>query len=193
MGPVTKLDPPTAHPPAHSSDDPTGRNPLEACARRTERFVAASGWNQPPRLFSLVGTARLLAAEPQLTGALGAPAAGEISEQISSIEQEGWIEQLGRVNDLDGLFAALAWPPEVDGAALAIERAVAPHGELDPAAPHPDDPSPAEVRLFVAVLRDGSGTCLLRQRAHDADHLVASGPEIAPTLLDALAGTLRAE
>lgn len=178
--------------PTQSHAVTAGRTPLEECARRTERFVARAGWDQPPRLFALVATDRLLAAEPHLSATLPAPDAEQTVDQLSSIEQEGWVAQLDPGGTLDGLLAALAWPPEVDGAALIIERVVAAHGTADPT----DSPAPTalpEVRLCVAVLRDGSGTCLLRHRSHDADDLVASGPQIAPALVRALAATLLAD
>jgi hypothetical protein len=45
------------------------------------------------------------------------------------------------------------------------------------------------VRLLVAVLRGGGSICLLRQRAHDSDDAVATGPDIAPGLVSALTAT----
>ena len=50
-----------------SSPDPTPTTePLAVAALETERHVAASGWDQNPRVFALVDTAALAAAEPQL-------------------------------------------------------------------------------------------------------------------------------
>jgi hypothetical protein len=87
----------------------------------------------------------------------------------------------------------------VEGVALAVERLVVPpDAERDlPADPdqaaaalaaHPDR---KDVRLLVAVLRDGESTCLLRQRDHDTDDKVASGSDIAPGLVQALRATLQ--
>ena len=56
------------------------------------------------------------------------------------------------------------------------------------AAEHPER---KDVRLLVAVLRDGESACLLRQRDHDTDDKVASGPDIAPGLVQALSTTLQ--
>ena len=53
-------------------------------------------------------------------------------------------------------------------------------------AAHPDR---KDVRLLVAVLRDGSSICLLRQRDHDSDDAVATGKDIAPGLVAALRST----
>lgn len=168
--------------------------PLVRAALETERHVAATGWDQPPRLFALVRTASLLAREPALRATLGAPDGTPDEDGFTAVEQEG----MPRTSSLESMLGRLAWPPEVDGVALAVERVVVPpEAERDlPADPdaavealaaHPDR---RDVRLFVAVLRDGGSTCLLRQRAHDSDDKVAVGEGIAPGLVAALAATL---
>jgi hypothetical protein len=166
-------------------------SPLTTSALETERHVAAAGWDQPPRLFALVRTAGLLDREPHLLAQLGH--GGE--DGLTAIEQEG----LPGTSSLESLLAQLAWPEEVDGVALAVERLVVPpEAERD----LPEDPEKAaealaahpgrkDVRLLVAVLRDGESACLLRQRDHDADDKVASGPDIAPGLVQALSATLQ--
>ncbi len=165
--------------------------PLVSSALETERYVAAAGWDQPPRLFALVRTARLLDQEPQLLAQVGQGDEGS----LTAIEQE----DLPDTSSLESLLAQLAWPREVDGVALAVERLVVPpeaERDLpqDPAqaaqalAEHPDR---KDVRLLVAVLRDGESACLLRQRDHDTDDKVASGPDIAPGLVQALSATLQ--
>ncbi len=170
-------------------------DPLLDTLIETERYVASAGWEQPPRLFALVPTARLVELEPSLAGQLGSSAGA-----LSSIEQEGLGESFAQ-DDLDIVLASLAWPDEVEGVALAIERLVLPPSARDglpedpaelarAAAGHPDR---TEVRLLAGVHRDGSGTCLLRQRLHDDDADVAIGRDIAPGLLDALARTLLPE
>jgi hypothetical protein len=63
-----------------------------------------------------------------------------------------------------------------------------PQEAADTLAAHPDR---KDVRLLVAVLRDGESACLLRQRDHDTDDKVASGPDIAPGLVQALSATLQ--
>ena len=52
-------------------------------------------------------------------------------------------------------------------------------------------PGRQDVRLLVAVTRDGQSRCLLRQRANDSDDKVALGDEIAPGLVHALTATLQ--
>jgi hypothetical protein len=166
-------------------------SPLVTCALETERHVATAGWDQPPRLFALVKTAGLLEREPHLRAQLGH---GD-HDELTAIEQEG----LPHTSSLESLLARLAWPQEVDGVALAVERLVVP-----PAAERdlPQDPGQAaealaahpgrkDVRLLAAVLRDGESTCLLRQRDHDTDDKVAAGSDIAPGLVQALIATLQ--
>ncbi|MBK7722767.1 MAG: hypothetical protein IPI32_11260 [Austwickia sp.] len=171
--------------------------PLVEVALDTERHVAAAGWDQPVRLFALVETVRLLEAEPALAAQLDSQATPE-SGALSAIEQE----DLPHHEPLETFLAQLAWPPEVDGAALAVERIVLPPAAMAAVEPTlPDDeqqaaailaehPDRADVRLLAAVLRDGSATCLLRQRAHDADDQVAIGADIAPGLIEALTRSL---
>jgi hypothetical protein len=169
--------------------------PLVACALETERHVAAAGWDQRPRLFALVQSAALFAREPHLlTGAGDGMPVEDFDEAFSAVEQEG----MPATSSLESLLGRLGWPPEVDGVALALERLVVPpEAERD----LPDDPEQAseklaadprrkDVRLLVAVLRDGQSVCLLRQRDHDRDDEVALGADIAPGLVHALSATL---
>jgi hypothetical protein len=167
-------------------------DPLSIVALETERHVAGFGWDQPPRLFALVPTAQMIADEPGLAEQLGG--SDLLPGALTAIEQD----ELPTTSDVVELLAQIGWPPEVAGAAFAVERIVVPpdaERDLpeDPAqavqvlADHPDR---ADVRLVVAVLRDGPAVCLLRQRAHDRDDRVASGPDIAPGLVHALRATL---
>ncbi|NHN56471.1 hypothetical protein G9U51_11850 [Calidifontibacter sp. DB0510] len=176
-----------------ASDGPTAKPVLSAlgqCAVDTERHVARAGWDQAPRLFAIARNGDLAAREPALQEQL----AGLDPQAYSTVEQEGFPS----TSSIESLLGRLAWPPEVDGVALAIERIVVP-----PAAERdlPEDPEQAaetlaahedrqDVRLFVAVLRDGERICLLRQRAHDEDDKVALGTDIAPGLVAALEATL---
>lgn len=177
----------------------TVSDPLLDALVETERHVAAAGWEQPPRLFALVRTSRLVEMEPTLADRLDAAD----DEALSSIEQEGFEQALGAgATDtdaaLDTLLASLAWPEEVEGVALAVERLVLPPSAV---ADLPDDPDAlteavaqhpdrVEVRLLAGVRRGARGTCLLRQRDHDSDDKVAIGHDIAPDLIEALAATL---
>ena len=93
-----------------------------------------------------------------------------------------------RGRGLEDLLARIAWPEQVAGCALAVERIVVPP-EAERELPDDDaaalravaeHPGRADVRLLVAVTRDGSARCLLRQRDHDSDDRVALGDDIAP-------------
>ncbi|HET7305115.1 MAG TPA: PPA1309 family protein [Segeticoccus sp.] len=182
---------PSNDPAAPTPPDDAPVDPLLVAAVDTERHVALAGWDQSPRLFALVRTATLAEREPQLRAQLGETVS---PDGYTAIEQEN----LPDTSNLESMLGRLAWPEEVDGAALSVERIVVPpEAERD----LPDDPDAAmqrlsehpdrqDVRLLVAVLRGGDSTCLLRQRAHDSDDEVATGRDIAPGLLHALAATL---
>lgn len=166
-------------------------DPLALVALDTERHVAAAGWDQPARLFALVRTEALLAREPQLREQLRK--ADLVPGSFTAVEQEG----LPASNSIESLIGRVAWPDEVDGCALAIERMVVPPEAERDLPERPDDavdalaahPDRRDVRLLAAVLRDGPSICLLRQRAHDADDAVATGPDLAPGLVAALQAT----
>lgn len=169
---------------------PPSPSPLVAAAADTERHVGRAGWDQPARLFALVRTAELMHREP----AMGEQLRDADPRGFTAVEQEG----LPRTTDLESMLARVAWPAEVDGVALSVERLVVPpEAERD----LPQDPDAAaaqlaghpgrqDVRLLVAVTREGESICLLRQRAHDHDDAVAVGKDISPGLVHALALTL---
>lgn len=157
-----------------------------------ERHVAAGGWDQPPHLYALVETADLLRREPQLAAELGLT--GSSPGDLTPVDQG----DLPSHASLEELLGGISWPPEVLGTALAVERLMIPpaaerdmpqeEGEaLRWLAEHPER---QEVRLVVAVLRDGSRAAALRMRSHDDDTEVLSGPDLVPGLADALAATL---
>lgn len=161
---------------------------LLAALVEVERHVGRLGWDQPARLFALVRTADLIAAEPHLADQLGAsPADG-----FSSIEQD----QFRVGEDLAETLAGIAWPDTVAGCVLALERAFLPSSAeaalpQDPVAAaeavanHPDR---MDLRVVVGVVRDGARQGIARVRGRDGDLL--SGPDLVPALADALAHTL---
>jgi hypothetical protein len=166
-------------------------DPLTLAALDTERHVARDGWDQPVRLFALVPTAELIEHEPGLASSLAVHDA--VAGALSAVEQEG----LPEADRLEEVLARIAWPEQVTGCALAVERIVVPP---DAERGLPEDPEAAlaavadhpgreDVRLLVAVTREGAARCLLRQRSHDADDEVALGEDIAPGLVHALLST----
>ena len=171
------------------------RNPrLDRLTLSLEAHAASTGWDQPPRLYALVETDDLVRREPQLAQTLGLAGAGAAHGDLTPVDQG----DLPDHESLDDLLSNIAWPPEVLGTAIAIERLMVPpaverhmpqqeDAALDWLAAHPER---QEVRLVVAVLRDGSRSCALRMRAHDHEQSVLTGHDLVPGLADALAGTL---
>ena len=156
-----------------------------------ESHVAESGWDQPARLYALVPTSELLTAEPELAARLGLDPAS-VAGTFTPIEQE-----LNPSEELENLLTRIEWPPAVRGAAAVLERFVLPEdaeASLPPgpeyeaaAAQHPDR---HEVRMAVAVTRDGRAHCAIRLREHDRDDAILEGTELIPGLVGLLARSL---
>lgn len=162
---------------------------LEALVREVEDHVAAAGWDQPVRLFALVPTVNLLAANPDLASELG------ISPEmpLTSVEQE-----LEDSLALDELLATIAWPDDVVGALVVLERIVLPPSaesdlpaESDAALVQAasDHPERRDVRIVSAVLRTGENLNALRYRTHDSADAVAVAAGLVTRLNDAVSKT----
>lgn len=185
---------------------PEQNDALIAALVELEHHVGAAGWDQPARLFALVRTDELIAAEPGLAAHLGlrTSAEGFPEGALSSIEQEDFRKVGGAAGaadapgeaDLPRVLARISWPDAVAGCALALERSFLPAGHE---AELPGDPVAAEryvaqhehrqdLRLIVGVLRDGSAHALARLIDRPDDLL--SGPELAPGVVSVLAATL---
>lgn len=162
---------------------------LEPAIVEIEAHVHEAGWDRPPCLFALVRAEQLAADDPATAQRLGLDkVAGEL---LTPVEQENLPD-----DPLDELLAGIAWPPGVDGCAVAQEIVILPPsaeaGLTDAqlstrAADHPDR---REARLVVGVLRDGSSAALLRMRSADGteDDLL-TGANLAPNLVAALHAT----
>ncbi|MFC7304951.1 PPA1309 family protein [Streptomyces monticola] len=176
------------------SGPPMAASPLTVAVLEIDDYVAGIGWDQPARLFALVDTAQLRSQEPGLAERLGlsgdAPAG-----TLTPIEQE----ELPAGSPLDDFLGTIAWPDAVAGCALSVERLMLPpsaeatvpeglsEGELTKwVAEHPDR---QEVRMTVAVLRDGARESALRLRAKDSPTEVLTGSDLVPGLAEALAAT----
>ena len=173
--------------------------PLEAAVLELERFVARDGWDGPLRVFALIRPARAMAADPSLRDSLPPDLVADADsdpESIVSVEQEG----LPEADSVEEVLGRIAWPPTVDGAAVVLERfVVPPEAERELSGDQQEaleqllaHPGRQDVRLAVGVLRDGPACCAVRTRANDADHLVGTGPDVAPGLVAALRQTLAA-
>lgn len=123
---------------------------LDSALRDLDRHVARDGWEQPPRLFALV--------------------ADESGYQV--------VEQPWTSNGEDLLrdLANIAWPQEVTGAAVSVQRVLEPDHD---------------VRVTVAALRDQTVATAIRYRDHDRDEDVAVAAGVMPRLERAMWDTLQ--
>ncbi len=156
-----------------------------------ERHVGGLGWDQPARLFALVPTGALLAAEPSLAAALADPAEPD-ADALSAIEQDDFHAGGDLLTDLE----RIAWPDAVHGCALSVERTFVPPA-VEPDIP--DDPDAAadfvnahpqrqDLRVVVGVTRAGGVHGLARIKT--APDELLSGADLVPGLARALARTL---
>ncbi len=174
---------------------PDQSDALVAVLMEIERHVGSAGWDQPARLFALVSTSRLIAAEPALADRLSRPAVAigpDHDDDLTAVEQEHFEPTADLVDDL----VRLSWPDGVDGCAVAVERTFLPAGvEVD----LPDDPVAAaeavaahpdrhDVRVVVGVDRGRRQHGVARLRAHPEELL--GGTDLVPGLAEVLAHTL---
>lgn len=165
---------------------------LDSLTLDIERHAAASGWDQPVHLFALVESADLLRREPQLADELGL-SAGDPGA-LTPVDQGDLPDHAS----IEELLGGITWPPEVLGTALTVERLMVPpaveqdmpQDEVEALRWLGEHPARQEVRLVVAVLRDGSRSSALRMRAHDDETSVLTGEDLVPGLADALSATL---
>jgi hypothetical protein len=176
------------------SNTPMASSPLTRAVLEIDEYASGLGWDRPARLFALVDTARLRAEQPSLADRLGLQDESDNSG-LTPIEQE----EIPAGKPLDEFLGTIAWPDAVAGCALTVERlmlppsaeATVPEG-LDEArlakwvAGHPDR---QEVRMTVAVLRDGARESALRLREKDSPTEVLTGSDLVPGLAEALAAT----
>jgi len=164
---------------------------LAAALIEVERHVGRSGWDQPARLFALVPTAELIAAEPSLAEHLQ----NGFEDGYSSIEQDDFRQG----DDLAVTLSRITWPTSVAGCVLALERAFLP---ADAETELPDDPQAAallvaehprrlDLRVVVGVTRDGVRHAVARVRAAEGtDGELLTGEDLVPALASALSHTL---
>jgi hypothetical protein len=165
---------------------------LRIAVVEVERHASHAGWDQPGRLYALVPTADLAAAEPELAAELGI--SDGTADLYTPVEQE--LDE--HAGSLEGLLEQITWPPSVVGALAVVERLVLPPEAEESV---PDNPTEAgayaeahprreDVRIAVGVLRGGQTHCVVRMRAHDSDDALVHGPEVVPGLVRALHETL---
>ncbi len=170
------------------------REALVAALVELEHHVADAGWDTPPRLFALVETDALAAAEPDLARSLGlrTTADGAAPGALTAIEQDTFAASGDLLADLDGI----EWPDEVFGTAVAAVRTFLPAG-ADVELPEDPDaaasfvaahPSAQEIRVVVGVDRSGQQHGVARLRSQPDELL--GGSDLVPGLAAALAHTL---
>jgi hypothetical protein len=176
---------------------PLAANPLTRAVLEIDEYASGLGWDRPARLFALVDTAQLRTQEPGLAEQLGLAGQTEAAA-LTPIEQD----ELPSGTALDEFLATIAWPEVIAGCALTVERlmlppaaeATIPEG-LDDAALAAwvaEHPQRQEVRMTVAVLRDGSRESAVRLRAKDTPSEVLTGAGLVPGLAEALSATFEA-
>lgn len=176
------------------SNTPMAASPLTRAVLEIDEYASGLGWDQPARLFALVDTARLRAQEPSLAAQLGLQDEPETTG-LTPIEQD----EIAADRPLDDFLATIAWPDAVAGCALTVERlmlppsaeAQVPEGlnETKLAQWVASHPERQEVRMTVAVLRDGTRESALRLREKDSPTEVLTGPDLVPGLAEALTAT----
>ncbi|MEV6289289.1 PPA1309 family protein [Streptomyces sp. NPDC051896] len=176
------------------SNTPMAASPLTRAVLEIDEYVSGLGWDQPARLFALVDTARLRSQEPALAAQLGLEDESA-STGLTPIEQD----EIPSGKPLDEFLGTIAWPDAVAGCALSVERLMLPPSaeaqvpenlsEAKLAQWVADHPERQEVRMTVAVLRDGGRESALRLREKDSPTEVLTGPDLVPGLAAALAAT----
>jgi hypothetical protein len=169
-------------------------SPLTRAVLEIDEYASGLGWDQPARLFALVDTARLRTQEPALAAQLGLEDEQQTSG-LTPIEQD----EIPSDQPLDEFLATIAWPDAVTGCALTVERLMLPPsaeaevpqdlGEAELAKWVAGHPERQEVRMTVAVLRDGARESALRLREKDSPTEVLTGSDLVPGLAEALAAT----
>ncbi|MFG3408122.1 PPA1309 family protein [Streptomyces sp. NPDC048142] len=174
---------------------PMAASPLTVAVLEIDAYASTLGWDQPARLFALVDTDRLRVQEPRLATQLGLEDPSSSVAALTPIEQD----ELPPGTALDDFLGTIAWPDAVVGCAMTVERlmlppsaeASVPEGLSDKqltqwVARHPDR---QEVRMTVAVLRDGARESAVRLREKDSPTEVLTGAGLVPGLAEALAAT----
>lgn len=179
---------------------------LIAVLMEIDRHIAAAGWEQPPRLFALVPSVELEAAEPALAAQLGLAEPGadhppesratRAADALTAVEQD---EFAGGESDLTEELARIEWPPTVTGCALSVVRTFLPASAEADIPDDPTDPGAAlryveahpdrhEIRVVVGVDRAGHRHGVARL-ASQPDELLAA-EDLVPGLAVVLAHTL---
>ncbi|MGW6459963.1 PPA1309 family protein [Streptomyces sp. NPDC055078] len=194
---MSYASPSTPSDPTPAGSGPIAASPLTRAVLEIDEYASGLGWDQPARLFALVDTERLRTQEPGLATQLGLDG-DDAAAPLTPIEQD----EIPPGTALDDFLATIAWPESVAGCALTVERQMLP-ASAEAAVPDGLDdksltswvaahPERQEVRMTVAVLRDGARESALRLREKDSAKEVLTGADLVPGLAEALAATFEA-
>ncbi|AOZ72360.1 hypothetical protein BK816_02790 [Boudabousia tangfeifanii] len=160
-----------------------------------ELEAAKNGWDLPATAYALVPSKDLLAEGEELLPNLREQLETQVaanSEHLTAVAQPDL-----NLADLEETLAQLAWPEQVAGMAVCLERvSVPPQAEAEA----PEDPQAAlefyanhpdreEFRLVAGATRTGKTWCALRSRKLDNPDSVAQGSDMFPDLTEALLAT----
>lgn len=171
------------------------KDALQKVTAEIEHGTAKLGWDRPPALYALVKTSTLLG-QPDLPPDIAQQVRAEWDggdNHLSAILQEQMPE-----DNIEEMLPRLAWPEDVLGAVVCVERVIVPP-EVEQQAPDDEDaaiefisnhPQRTEVRLVVSALRSGETWSMIRARDFDADETVASGDNLVPQLAELLTASL---
>ena len=159
-----RTDRPRRGPRRGRADVRVSESGLRRATLEIDATLTGSGWDQPPRLYALVHTTRLLEQEPSLASSLGL---SDESGDFTAVEQE----PLTAEQSFEEVLAEIEWPPEVDGCAAAVERLVLPPSAEEAL---PDDSE--QLRAYAAQHpRAPGGTDRGRRAARRPGALRAAG------------------
>lgn len=164
---------------------------LRSVLMEIENGAASVGWDRPPSIYALVPTKELMGT-PEIPGDVLADlerAWDGADTHLSAILQESVVGE-----DVEELLPKLAWPESVWGAAVTVERIIVPPAVEEEAPEDPDEalafisnhPARTDVRLSVAVTREGDSWCAIRARNFDDAGHVATGETLVPSMVEAL-------
>lgn len=164
---------------------------LRSVLMEIENGAASVGWDRPPSIYALVPTKELMGT-PEIPGDVLADlerAWDGTDTHLSAILQESVVGE-----DVEELLPKLAWPESVWGAAVTVERIIVPPAVEEEAPEDPDEalafisnhPARTDVRLSVAVTREGDSWCAIRARNFDDAGHVATGETLVPSMVEAL-------
>ncbi len=147
---------------------------LPLAIREIDSYVDAFGWDGPVRLFALVDSA-----------ALDVPEVAPSPTPLTAIEQDG----LPQAETIEELLAQIAWPEQVDGCAVSVERVIVQRDDSTVIGPQEalTDPDRRDVRLTVGVLRSGETWCAVRFKGIDD---VVESSDAVPGVIELLRATL---